>query len=263
MIYWIRILAIAAGFATVVSGCVSHPVAETGVLDPRFSWPCERLVVLMDASARRLQQVVGDNIEISQNDGNGRVRFSVWHCQAPDGPTKRNSPLSFAVVSVQVKPDSVPIVITRVQPDQWFSVVQVITDPQSQPLFEALGYDVTVANIVNDVSDMPDVSSFEYELLFARGSLTIDGATNGVGHDYSGMQALIDDGPGYASVFFGPEQAVRYPAAVNSFNNSDETPLSALGADAESVVVSFDRDVKVDRKFWRIPVANGDSAEIE
>ena len=198
--------------------------------------------------ARDLQRIAGQ-MTVRRSGGIGRLQLQVMHCQ-PLPPTDRDPrAASYAFVLVPVEGNNSPIAVTRVPPNGWYWLEQVMADADSRGLFANFGYDLRTVRIDFATNKMGEDTRISVRLQFENGWIAIDAVTDGNPSDYDSQTAFLAGGDGYASAYLGKETTRRF-AANATIRIVGETALPGpLGAPA---VAWFDRGLTASRVYWRI-----------
>jgi len=221
------------------------PADSIDDLDSRLAWPCDRLVVSWSA----------EDLEIMSVDGAITLQLSVMQCHPPAQSDNDTASLRFAYLTIPVKADSVPLVITGIPDDGWWSLLHLIADAESSALFSQMGYDVLTADIsmVHQRGELE--TAFELRIDFADGSVSAAGKTTGKPVPYVTSSALLVSGADYLSAFFGEEQGGRHWSTTAKIRIEGDTPLSRFGLPMTPATVLYDAELKSDRVFWRLPIS--------
>ena len=202
--------------------------------------------------ADRLQQMLGEPLQVRHIQGAGRLQLHVLHCE-PARPVKRNSQaLSYAYVLVPVLEDTAPIRITRIPSGGWLALEDATASGAARRLLEKFGYPVLEATQVFKIDDTNGEASVAIELKFANGRITIDANPDGDPSSQSAYTAYLGTGDGYVSAYFGEEVSDRSPASV-SVRFEGQTPLSKFGLRSTPLSATLDRRLVSDRIYWRVP----------
>ncbi len=235
-----------------VSGCASVADVDSGQLDSRLAGPCNRITVSWSVDIASLQDVVGPNLSVRDDDrdGQGEVQLAVLQCGLA-GTFRR--PLQFAFQQIAVTADSVPLVVTSIPEDGWFDVPWAIADAASVPVLTELGYKVVPAEIDFSVSASSNPHRVSAQLSFDNGVIGISAEEVGDSVPLDLPQALVSGDAEFVSVFFGREVASRYSMHRGSINSDGNTPLSTLRLSETPDGMIYDSGLVADRMFWRVP----------
>ena len=219
-----RTTSILAATTLALAACSSTPVSETGDLDSRLVWPCDRLIVEWTVNAGHLQRVVGELPRVRRIDGAGRLQLHVMHCEPPSPAARNSEALAYAYVLVPVSGDSSPVQITRIAPDGWFSLLRAVASENSRALFEDFDLDVLAASQEFVIDEAGVDTLVTAQLTFDNGHISIDANIIGQSTPHAASTALLGSGNGYRSAYFGEEASLRY-AASSAVRIVGETPL--------------------------------------
>ena len=245
-----RTMLLAAAMALTLAACSAAPVARTEGLDPRLAWPCDRLVLVWTVDEPRLQQMLGEALEVRRIAGAGQLHLHLMRCEPPGTAARNAQALTYAYVLIPVSGDSAPIAITRIPAEGWLFLQYAVAGAQSPALFADLGYRLIVAAQDFTIHATNGVASFSAQLTFDNGSISIEGKSTAGPLARVASTALLASGDGYVSAFFGDEASQRY-AAYATVRIAGETPLP-VPPDAQALAI-LDRRLVSNRVYWRIP----------
>ena len=243
------ILVLMAAVALVLTACSSALISRTSDLDPRFAWPCDRLIVEWAVQEQRLQQMLGGSLKVRQVDGDGRLELHVMRCAPPPAATRNAPVLSYSYVIIPVSAQSAPIAITRIPSDGWLSMQYAIASAESRELFADLGYDVIVAAQDFTIEEQTGGTALSVQLAFDSGIISVDATSAANPSARVASNALLGSGDGYVSVYFGEQSSQRYAGSA-TVRVTGETPLGILPA--VPAAVTLDRRLISNHVYWRI-----------
>lgn len=246
-----RALVFGLGAAIALAGCASAPVSSTGILDERWAWQCDRLVVEWAVETARLQKMTGPQLIVREQDGAGRLRLEVMRCPPQPFAAPDSRALSYAWVLIPVEGGSSPISITGVSPGGWRFMRTVFAGAPAGTLFSGLAYDLIGAEQTFAFEEGNGSASVAIVLEFAAGRLDIAAELAAGPAPQSESTAFLGRGEDFASVYFGDEEFERYAASA-AVQRSGAVPLPPLPA--RPVAVAFDRGLASDRVYWRMPI---------
>ena len=129
-----RTMLFAAAIALTLAACSATPVARTDGLDPRLAWPCDRLVLVWTVDELRLQQMLGEALEVRRISGAGQLHLHLMRCEPTATAARNAQALSYAYILIPVSGDSAPIAITRIPADGWLSLQFAVASADSRAL---------------------------------------------------------------------------------------------------------------------------------
>ena len=103
-----RTMLFAAAIAPTLAACSATPVARTDGLDPRLAWPCDRLVLVWTVDELRLQQMLGEALEVRRISGAGQLHLHLMRCEPTATAARNAQALSYAYILIPVSGDSAP-----------------------------------------------------------------------------------------------------------------------------------------------------------
>ena len=133
----------ASGISVLLGACASTPPGDGDVLDPRLAGPCDRLTLSWRVDHGQLEAGLGDKLVPRWSGSSGELQLRVVRCE---GRGMRQPPLSFAYYAIPVTADSVPLVVTSVPEDGWWSMPVLMADRRTAGVFTAMGYEVRQAD---------------------------------------------------------------------------------------------------------------------
>ncbi len=243
---------ILAATAVALAACSSTPVSSIGVLDSRFAWPCDRLIVEWTVDAAHLQRIVGEMPSVRQINGAGRLQLRVMHCEPPSLAMRDSEALAFAYLLAPVSGDEAAVGITRIDNDGLFWLLGAVASANSQALFEDFQLDVMVAAQDFVIDEASDDTSVSVRLTFDNGHVSIDANTIGGPSAHAASTAFLGSGDGFDFAYFGEEASLRYAASATVIIVGD-TPLAPFDLPAAPAQITFDRGLVSDRVYWRVP----------
>ena len=245
----VRTMLFAAAIALTLAACSATPVARTDGLDPRLAWPCDRLVLVWPVNEQRLQQMLGEALEVRRISGAGQLHLHLMRCEPPGTAVRNAQALSYAYVLIPVSGDSAPIAITRIPAEGWLSLQFAVASADSRALLAQLGYNMIAAAQDFTIHEANDGASLTAQLTFDNGSISIEAKSIAGPSDRVASTALLASGDGYVSAYFGDEASQRYEAFA-TVRFVGETPLP-VSPEAQAVV-TLDRRLVSNRVYWRI-----------
>lgn len=249
---WIARAAI-LGALLAISSCSTLPVSNVGALDPRFSWPCDRLVVEWAVPADILEQALEPSLEVREAAGEGNLQLQVMHCRPGRPAAGIEQYISYAIVLVPLVEGSAPVALTRSPPDGgWLALHRAAASGPARVLLEELGYAVVEAAQDFAITGTRGRVSVEVELQFDAGRVSIKANPTGDSSSWTDYVAYVGSGAGYVSTFFGEEVSERYLASA-TVRFEGKTPLSRFNLGASPAVVKLDRQLVSERVYWRLP----------
>ncbi len=244
-----RTMILAAAVSLALAACSSTPVSRTSDLDPRFAWPCDRLIVEWALQEQRLQQMLGGSLKVRRVDGAGRLELHLMRCEPPRAVARNTPALSYSYVLIPVSGESAPIAITRIPSDGWLSVQYAIASADSRELFADFGYDVIVAAQDFTIEERTGGTALTVQLTFDSGYISIDANAAASPSARVASNALLGGGDAFVSAYFGEQSSQRYAASA-TVRVAGETPLGILPA--VPAAVNLDRRLISNRVYWRI-----------
>ena len=244
-----RTMLFAAAIALTLAACSATPVARTDGLDPRLAWPCDRLVLVWTVDELRLQQMLGEALEVRRISGAGQLHLHLMRCEPTATAARNAQALAYAYILIPVSGDSAPIAITRIPADGWLSLQFAVASADSRALLAQLGYNTIVAAQDFTIHAANGGASLTAQLTFDNGSISIEAKSIAGPSDRVASTALLARGDGYVSAYFGEEASQRYAASA-TVRIAGETPLP-VSPDAQAVA-TLDRRLVSNRVYWRV-----------
>ena len=247
-------IGVAAFYAAVLAsaGCSAVPESAVGALDPRLAWPCDRLVVDWEVDSDWLQAAVGDTLQVRTINGEGRLQLHVMRCAPGNAPAGKAQGLFYSYVLVPISAERVPISITRMPADGWFSLQEFLAGENARAPFARFGYESIPADIDFMVADEYGELAVQVDLMFRTGRITVDARATDQWSAESSSAAILGGGSGFFSVFFGAEEYLATEASA-TVEITGQVPVSVPGPGSAPASVRLHRRVLADRVYWRLP----------
>ncbi len=241
---------ISIGISILLGACAPTPPHDEDVLDSRLAGPCDRLTLSWHASHGQLKAGLGSELVPRRSGSSGELQLRVVRCQ---GRGMRQPPLSFAYYAVPVIADSVPLVVTSVPEDGWWSMPVLMADRKTAGVFTAMGYAVRPAEIELNVSDSDRDASVSSRIQTDEGRLEFVAVANGRARPFEVNRALVTESEDATAAFFGRESANRVTLAAVQVSTAGRMPPPNPDGLAEPKLAELDRALRFDRIYWRLP----------
>ena len=238
------------GFLILLGGCASAPPQNADVLDPRLGGPCDRLTLSWAAERRQLAAGLGEGFEPRPVGGEGELQLRVVRCE---GRGIGWPPLSFAYYAIPVTADSVPLVVTSVPEDGWWSMPVLMADRKTTGVFAAMGYQVSPADIELTVSGSERDRSVSSRIQTGEGVIELVAAAGNDATPFEANRSLVTESEAASAAFFGQESASRIELDAVDIPLAGRMPYSAWGVLGEPTGATLDRGLRFDRIYWRLP----------
>ena len=240
----------ALGFLILLGGCASAPPQSGDVLDPRLGGPCDRLTLSWSAERRQLAAGLGEGFEPRPMGGDGELQLRIVRCE---GRGIGWPPLSFAYYAIPVTADSVPLVVTSVPEDGWWSMPVLMADRKTTEVFAAMGYQVSPADIQLTVSGSERDRSVSSRIQADEAVIEVLAAAGDEATPFEANRSLVTESEAASAAFFGQESASRITLDAVEVPLAARMPYSAWGALGEPKGATLDRGLRFDRIYWRLP----------
>ena len=238
------------GFLILLGGCASAPPQSGDLLDPRLGGPCDRLTLSWAAERRQLEAGLGDGFEPRPLGGDGELQLRIVRCA---GRGIGWPPLSFAYYAIPVTADSVPLVVTSVPEDGWWSMPVLMADRKTTEVFAAMGYQVSPADIELTVSGSAHDRSVSSRIQTDEGAVEVLAAVGNEATPFEANRSLVTESAAASAAFFGQESASRIALDAVDIPSAARMPYSDWGALGKPKGATLDRSLRFDRIYWRLP----------
>lgn len=243
-------LLVTLGILMLLGGCAATPSQTGDVLDPRLGGPCDRLTLSWSADRRQLAAGLGEGFEPRPIGGDGELQLRIVRCE---GRGIGWPPLSFAYYAIPVTADSVPLVVTSVPEDGWWSMPVLMADRKTTGVFVAMGYEVSPADIELTVSGSERDRSVSSRIQTDEDIVEVLAAAGNEATPFEANRSLVTESEAASAAFFGQESASRITLDAVDVPSAARMPYSDWGALGEPKRATLDRSLRFDRIYWRLP----------